>query len=185
MSGPDRIEGYAIVSVDGMLTDATGVQPDVLRIKADQKFFRDGLSRADAGAHGRNSYDHSLQAATWPRLILTRKIAALARDETSANVWHWNPAGAPLDEAWSKLGLSEGTLAVIGGPDVFGHFLEHGYDVFYLSRVADVRLPGGRPVFPQVPARTPEDLLASHGLKADAPKTLDAKSGVTLVAWRR
>ena len=92
MPGPDRIEGYAIVSVDGMLTDATGVQPDVLRIKADQKFFRDGLSRADAGAHGRNSYDDSLQAATWPRLILTRKIAALAHDQTSPNVWHWNPA---------------------------------------------------------------------------------------------
>ena len=38
------------------------------------------------------------------------------------------------------------------------------YDVFYLSRAPDVRLPGGRPVFPDVPARVPEEVLVSHGL---------------------
>ena len=185
MHGPDRIEGYAIVSADGMLADATGVQPDVLRIEADQNFFHGGLAQADAAAHGRNSYEGGPQASNLPRLILTRKIVALARDQKNPNAWHWNPAGAPLDEAWRMLGLSGGKLAVIGGTDVFGHFLEHGYDVFYLSRVPAARLPGGRPVFPGVPARTPEDLLASHDLKAGAPSTLDAKTGTTLVAWRR
>jgi dihydrofolate reductase len=185
MPGPDRIEGYAIVSADGMLADATGVQPDVLRIEADQDFFHGGLAQADAAAHGRNSYEGGPQAASRPRLILTRKITALARDRKNPNAWHWNPAGAMLDEAWRMLGLSGGTLAVIGGTDVFGHFLEHGYDVFYLSRVPDVRLPGGRAVFPGVPPQTPEVLLASHGLKAGAPRTLDAKTGTTLVAWRR
>ena len=185
MPGPDRIEGYAIVSADGMLADATGVQPDVLRIEADQKFFHGGVARADALAHGRNSGEGGPQTANKLRLILTRKIASLARDQKSPNAVHWNPAGASLEQAWQMLAPKGGTLVVIGGTDVFGHFLEHGYDVFYLSRVPDAHLPGGRPVFPGVPARTPEDLLASHGLKAGAPTTLDAKSGTTLTTWRR
>jgi len=36
---PGRIEGYAIVSEDGMLADATGVMPDSLKFDADQKFL--------------------------------------------------------------------------------------------------------------------------------------------------
>jgi dihydrofolate reductase len=185
MSGPDRIEGFAIVSADGMLADATGVQPDVLRIDADQKFFRANLARADVLAHGRNSGEGGPQAASKLRLILTRKIAALVRDKQNPNILHWNPAGASLEQAWQMLAPKGGVLAIIGGTDVFGHFLEHGYDVFYLSRVPGAQLPGGRPVFPEVPARTPEDLLASHGLRPDPPTTLDTKSGTTLVAWRR
>jgi dihydrofolate reductase len=185
MPGPDRIEGFAIVSADGMLADATGVQPDVLRIEADQKFFHAGLARAHVLAHGRNSGEGGPQAAGRLRLILTRKIATLARDKQNPNALHWNPAGASLEQAWRMLAPKGGTLAVIGGTDVFGLFFEHGYDVFYLSCVPGVRLPGGRPVFPDVPARTPDNVLASHGLKAGAPEILDARTGATLVAWRR
>ena len=66
-------------------------------------------------------------------------------------------------------------LAVIGGPEVYGLFLDIGYDAFHLSRAANVRLPGGRPVFPQIgPDRTPEDVLASHGLKPGPQRVLDA-----------
>ena len=59
-------------------------------------------------------------------------------------------------------------LAVIGGPEVNQLFLDAlgCFDAFHLSRVADVRLPGGVPVFPDIgPDRTPEDVLAAHGLK--------------------
>ncbi len=185
MPGPDRIEGFAIVSADGMLADATGVQPDALRIEADQKFFHAGLARADALAHGRNSAEGGPRTAARFRLILTRKIAALARDKQNPNTVHWNPAGATLEQAWQMLAPKGGVLAIIGGTDVFGYFLHRGYNVFYLSRVPGARLPGGRPVFPEVPARTPEAVLASHGLTASAPTTLDAKSGTTLVTWRR
>jgi hypothetical protein len=48
-----------------------------------------------------------------------------------------------------------------------------------------VRLPGGRPVFPQVPARTPEEVLAGHGLVPGPRQVLDAAEGLTLVTWRR
>ena len=185
MPGPDRIEGYAIISSDGMIADVNGIQPDVLRIDADQNFFYAGLARADAVANGRNSSEGGQQAAARRRLILTRRIASLSRDPQNPNALHWNPAGASLDQAWCMLGSPGGVLAVIGGTDVFGHFLEFGYSVFYLTRVAGVRLPGGRPLFPGVPVRTPEDLLSSHGLKESPPRLLDAPSGATLVTWRR
>jgi hypothetical protein len=61
----------------------------------------------------------------------------------------------------------------------------NSYDAFHLSHAPDVRLPGGRPVFPQVPARTPEDMLASHGMKAGEPRLLDPQRGATLVTWTR
>ena len=98
---------------------------------------------------------------------------------------HWNPAGATLDQAWEALGLSGGLLAVIGGTEPFGLFLEIGYDAFHLSRASRAKLPGGRPVFPGIPPSTPEALLAQHGLKPDPARVLDDKAGLTLVAWRR
>ena len=41
-----RIEGYAIVSADGMLADARGVMPPQLINEADQRFFQRGLDQA-------------------------------------------------------------------------------------------------------------------------------------------
>jgi len=35
MTVPDRIEGLAIVSDDGMIADASGVQPAMLKLEAD------------------------------------------------------------------------------------------------------------------------------------------------------
>jgi hypothetical protein len=53
------------------------------------------------------------------------------------------------------------------------------YDVFHLSRAPDVRLHGGRPVFPEVPTRTPEEVLASHGLAPASGRCL-----IRQKAWR-
>jgi hypothetical protein len=39
MPSPHRIEGYAIVTEDGMLADAGRVMPDPLKFEADQNFF--------------------------------------------------------------------------------------------------------------------------------------------------
>ena len=69
---------------------------------------------------------------------------------------------------------------------VYGMFLDIGYDAFHLTRVADVRLPGGRPLFPEIgPDRTPEQVLASRGLKPGPTQELDPAAKATLVTWRR
>jgi dihydrofolate reductase len=181
---PRRIEGYAIVSTDGMLANAAGIMPEELKFDADQSFFAHGLDGVGAVVHGRHSHERQPRSHLRKRLIVTRRIPALAADPSNEKALFWNPAGASVEEAWAALGLPEGSLAVIGGTDVFGMFLPR-YDVFHLTRAPGVALPGGRPVFPQVPQRTPEEVLASHGLEPGPPQVLDAASGVSVVSWQR
>ncbi len=73
---------------------------------------------------------------------------------------------------------------MIGGPGIFEFFLDR-YDVFYLSRAASVRLPGGRAIFGGVPLRTPEAVLAEHGLDNPQRALPDAAHGLTITAWLR
>jgi dihydrofolate reductase len=181
---PRRIEGYAIVSEDGMLANAAGVMPDSLKFEADQIFFERGLNGVDVVVHGRHSHENQRRSDLRKRLILTHRVSAIASDPSNNNALFWNPAGASLDQALAVLGTPDGSIAVIGGTDVFGMFLDR-YDFFYLTRAPGVRLPGGRPVFPGVPERTPEDVLARHGLKGGPPHPLDRKKGVTVVKWLR
>jgi hypothetical protein len=185
MARPDRIEGLAIVSADGMIADARGVQPEALKLEADQRFFFDTLDQATALAHGRHSGEGGPDASRRRRLILTRRVPGVVPDPANDRAALWNPAGASLDEAWQALGLAGGTLAVIGGTEPFGLFLERGYDAFHLSRAAHAQLPGGRPVFPGVPGKTPEELLAAHGLKPGPTRVLDPSAGLILTTWRR
>jgi dihydrofolate reductase len=185
MTRPYRIEGYAIVSADGMLADATGVMPPSLKIEADQQFFHGALDDADVVVHGRHSHEGGPNAKQRRRLIVTRRIPALAPHPENAKALLWNPAGASFEDAWRDLGLAKGLVAVIGGTDVFGLFLDIGYDAFHLSRAAQAHLPGGRPVFPEVPARTPEAILRAHGLEPGPTRVLEAEQEGTLVTWKR
>ena len=184
MPQPRRIEGYAIVSEDGMLANAAGVMPESLKFEADKRFFERGLDGVDVVVHGRHSHEHQRHSRSRRRLILTRKTPAIAADPSNDKALHWNPAGATLEQALAALGAPDAIVGVIGGTDVFGMFLDL-YDVFHLSRAPGVRLPGGRPVFPETPARTPEAVLASHGLVPGERQVLDQAKGVTLVSWGR
>ena len=184
MCRPRRIEGYAIVSEDGMLANASGIMPDQLKFEADQNFFERGLNGVDVVVHGRHSHERQRRSDLRSRLILTRKVPTIADDPLNKKALFWNPAGASLEQAMTVLGAADGSVGVIGGTDVFGLFLDR-YDVFHLSRAPDVQLPGGRPVFPDVPTRTPEEVLASHGLQAGPRQALDAVKGLTLVSWHR
>jgi hypothetical protein len=67
---------------------------------------------------------------------------------------------------------------------VFALFLDR-FDVFHLTRAPGAHLPGGRPVFPDVPRRRPEDVLAEHGLHPEPVQMLDEEHGVSLVSWQR
>jgi dihydrofolate reductase len=184
MPRPRRIEAYAIISTDGMLANSAGIMPDALKFDADQKFFALGLDGVEAVVHGRHSHEQQPHSPLRRRLIVTRQVPALAPDPSNPKALFWNPAGASFEDAWAALELPDGSLAVIGGTEVFGLFLPD-YDVFHLTRAPGVALPGGRPVFPQVPRQTPEQVLAEHGLAPDAPQVLDAGSGLAVVSWHR
>ncbi len=179
-----RIEGYAIVSEDGMLANAAGIMPDLLKFEADQAFFERGLDSVDVVVHGRHSHENQRRSDLRRRLILTRAIPAIAADPSNKKALFWNPAGASLKQVMAVLGVPDGSVGVIGGTEVFGMFLDQ-YETFYLSRAPGVRLPGGRPVFPEVPAKTPEDVLTRHGLEPGRRQILDAEKDLAVVSWCR
>ena len=180
-----RIEGYVIVSADGMIADGKGQMPASIRNDADQRFFQDALDDAAVVVHGRHSHEGGPRAARRKRLILTRRIAALEPDSTHPNALLWNPLGASLEAALDRLGVGPGVIAIIGGTEVFSLFLPQ-YQAFHLSRAAHARIPGGLPVFNEVgPNATPEDVLARHGLKAGPHRDLDPAAGISVVTWER
>lgn len=180
-----RVEGYVIVSSDGMIADAEGDMPAAIRNDADQEFFQAALDRAAVVVHGRHSHEGGPRAGMRKRLILTRQIATLAPDPAHPNSLLWNPAGALLDKAIEALGAPDGTIAVIGGTKVFSMFLPL-YDAFHLSRAARAKIPGGRPVFAEVgPHATPEDVLARYGLRSGPRRNLDREADVSVVTWER
>jgi dihydrofolate reductase len=179
-----RIEGYVIVSADGMLADASHTMPDQLKFEGDKRFFTAALDRADLIVHGRRSFEDQPNSPRRRRVILTRTIGAVAPDPANPNATLWNPSGASFEAACDRAGVRAGTVAIIGGPDVFGMFMDR-YDTFWLSRAPRVRLPGGEPCFPGVPEHSPQDILAAHGLKAGDAHILDAAEGVSVTPWRR
>ena len=180
-----RIEGYVIVSADGMIADVKGVMPESIRNDADQKFFQAGLDQAAAIVHGRHSHEGGPRAARRKRLVLTRQVSDIAPDSSHPNSLLWNPAGATLEQALAEIGVTEGSIAIIGGTDVFSMFLPR-YDIFHLSRAANAKIPGGRPVFTAVgPNASPEDVLMRHGLKPGVRRDLDPDAGVSVVTWQR
>jgi dihydrofolate reductase len=184
MSGSRFIEGYAIISEDGMLADAARHMPDSLKFSADQRFFEQGLDGADVVVHGRHSKDSFARSPLRQRLILTRRVPGLATHPTNKRAMYWNPARASFDEALAALSEPRVRIAVIGGTDVFGLFLDL-FDVFHLTRAPGIWLPGGRPVFPQVPARDPEQVLTEHGMQPGPVQVLDPTCDLTLVSWSR
>jgi len=179
-----RIEGYIIVSADGMLADANRAMPPQLKFPADQAFFAGALDGAAVVVHGRNSFEDQPRSAQRSRIVVTRRVAALADDPANPKATLWNPAGAPFAEACRRAGVTSGVAAIIGGPDVFSLFMD-AYDTFWLSQAHRVALPGGTGAFPGVPPLSPQDVLGSHGLAAFETRVLDAAEEVDVTAWRR
>ncbi len=178
------IEGYVIVSADGMLANADRVMPDELKFKGDQEFFNASLDRAALIVHGRHSHEGQPNSPRRKRIVLTSATTELAPDPSNPNAILWNPAGATFEQACDRAGVAAGTVAILGGPGVFGMFLDR-YDTFWLSEAPHVRLAGGQPCLPGVPERSPRAILAAHGLTAEAPQILDAAHDVTVTPWRR
>jgi dihydrofolate reductase len=179
-----RIDGYVIVSADGMLADAARIMPDELKFEGDKQFFTNALDRADLIVHGRRSYEDQPNSPRRKRIILTRTIDAVAPDPANPKATLWNPTGASFEAACEQAGVAAGTIAIIGGPEVFGMFMDR-YDTFWLSQAPRVRLPAGQPCFPGVPAHSPQAILAAHGLKAGDAEILDPAHGVSVTPWRR
>jgi dihydrofolate reductase len=179
-----RIKGYVIVSADGRLADERNVMPEALKFEGDKQFFTAALDRADLIVHGRHSHEGQPNSPQRKRVVVTRKVADVANDPSTPKATLWNPANATFEAACNHAGVHEGTIAIIGGPDVFDMFMDR-FDTFWLSQASNVTLPGGEAVFAGVPEKTPQQILSSHGLKPGRSLVLDAANGVTVTPWQR
>ena len=101
-----RIDGYVIVSADGMLADAAHVMPDALKFEGDKRFFTSALDRADLIVHGRHSHEDQPNSPHRKRVIVTRHIGAVAPDPANPRATLWNPAGASFEVACEHAGVS-------------------------------------------------------------------------------
>jgi dihydrofolate reductase len=180
-----RIEGYAVISKEGMIATSDGHFPEAIKIPADHKFYQDSVDRASAVVNGRHSAEGGPKEHERRRIILTRRVDVLTPDPNNPNAILWNPATAPFDEAWAKLGLKGGVAAVVGGTDTFGLFLTIGYDVFYLTKT-EASVPRGRPVFPGVgKTTTAEEVMCNAGLVHKGTRMLDASVNCRVEEWVR
>lgn len=177
---PLSIEGHAIVSSDGMISDAAGDMPQALRNEADWQLFQAALDRARLVVLGRLGHTRHPNPGR-RRLVVTGSITGLRSDPHDPLTTFWNPADTNFDEVLDRLGIAGGTIAITGGTRVFDLFASR-FDLFYLATATRVTIPGGRPCFT---ARTPGEALRRAGLSADPPQDLDAGAGVTLTLWRR
>jgi dihydrofolate reductase len=179
-----QIEGFAIVSEDGMVADANGVMPSGLIIEADQNFLSDKLDLADVLVHGRHSHEHQPLSANRRRLIASRTIETIKCSDEHPNVLLWNPSGLSLEEAANLLGISQGKVAILGGPEIYHLFLPR-YDVFHLSRAHGLTVTSGRPLFSKASTSSPEVALRANGLIDTEQRHLDEEGCVTLTTWYR
>ena len=185
MPEPFAIEGFAIVTADGMIADANGVMPDTLKYDADQQWLSAALDQVDLILQGKHSHEGHPNSASRRRFWLTHSVKSLASKADAANEWLWNPAGIELSAACRAIGLEGGAIAVLGGPSVYDLFLPR-YSAFNLSRAGKIMLPGGTPVFSHAGENSKvEDVLSAAGLVAEAPRMLDADNEVTVTRWVR
>ena len=118
-----QIEGYVIVSADGMLANADRVMPPELKFDGDKQFFNAALDRSDLIVHGRHSEEGQPNSPRRKRVMLTRKIGGVGPDPSNPMSTLWNPAGASFEAACDHAGVKAGMVAIIGGPGVFDMFM--------------------------------------------------------------
>jgi hypothetical protein len=175
-----RFVGHAIVSADGMISDAAGGMPPGLRNESDFRLFQAALDRSALVVMGRLGHARHPNPGR-RRLVVTSGVPGLAPDPVDAHAMLYNPAGTPLPAALAELGIGAGVVAVTGGTRVFEMFLPL-YDSFELAEVNGFLLPGGRPCFAQ---GHPRAVLAEAGLVPEGFSLIDPEKGVSLTRWRK
>jgi dihydrofolate reductase len=180
-----RIEGFAIVSRDGMLAGADGLMPNSLKFDGDQEFLDRALDAAILLVHGRMSHEGQPNSCNRPRLLLTRSAGPFSPEPVEPNVWLWNPRVTRFQDVCTALGVESGMVAVLGGTAVYDLFLP-AYEKFHLCRAGKVQLPGGVPVFSEVrEGRAPDEILREAGLSVVDEITRDAGQHLRHQTWSR
>ena len=177
-----EVHGYAIVSDNDRIADATGRTPDVLRNDADWAYFQAELNRSDVTVLGRLGHEANPNPRNRVRVVLSSSSHGIER---RTDGWWWNPQKLSWHEAIRRVLPHGGRVAVPGGRRVFDLFLGIGYDAFHLTRAEGVTVPEGVAVFSQCDAgKSAETVLSEAGFKPGTRQVLDQAVPVSLVIWR-
>ncbi|MBB3021597.1 dihydrofolate reductase [Microvirga lupini] len=177
-----EIHGYAIVSDNDCIADASGHTPEMLRNEADWAYFQAELNKSAVTVLGRLGHEANPNPKRRLRLILSSSSPGLER---RADGWWWDPAKVPWDTAIRTVLPEGGRIAVPGGRQVFDLFLELGYNAFHLTRAEGTHVPDGIPVFSGCQTgRSAEAILSERGLVPRERQVLDPAGKVTLAIWR-
>jgi len=171
-----EIIGHAVVSADGRIADRNRQMPAELRNDKDWVRFQAALDRARITVLGRLGHEAHANPGR-RRLVLTSRVERL--EPVDALVTLWNPAGIEFRDVMEELGIADGVVAVVGGQQVFDHFLRR-FTQFDLVTVDGALLPDGVPCFS---GGWPDEVLAQAGLRVVEREALDP--GVRLEVWRR
>ena len=79
-----EVHGYAILSDDDCIADASGATPQALRNDADWKYFQRELDRSDLTVLGRLGHEANPNAKSRARLVLSHGARGLERRGGSA-----------------------------------------------------------------------------------------------------
>ncbi len=177
-----EIHGYAIVSDNDRIADASGQTPDVLRNDADWAYFQAELNTSAVTVLGRLGHEANPNPKKRLRIILSSSSSGLER---RSDGWWWNPQKLSWRDAIATVLPDGGKVAIPGGKQVFDLFLTIGYDAFHLTRAEGTFVPGGVAVFSGCDAgKSAEAVLADAGLEPDPRQVLDPAGPVSLVVWR-
>jgi hypothetical protein len=179
---PVEIHGYAIVSDNDCIADASGQTPDMLRNEADWAYFQAELNRSAVTVLGRLGHEANPNPRGRLRIILSTSSSGLER---RTDGWWWNPAELPWAQAIRTVLPEGGRVAVPGGRQVFDLFLKVGYIAFHLTRAEGILVPDGVPVFSGCRhGSSAETILSESGLRPGEREILDPAGPVTLTIWR-
>jgi len=177
-----EIHGYAIVSDNDCIADASGRTPEALRNEADWAYFQAELNKSAVTVLGRLGHEANPNPKGRLRMILSSSSPGLER---RTDGWWWDPAKVPWDEAIRTVLPAGGRVAVPGGRRVFDLFLEIGYDAFHLTRAEGTFVPDGILVFSGCrPGKSAEIILSEQGLTRGECLVLDPRGRVTLTIWQ-
>lgn len=171
-----EIAGHAIVSADGRIADRHRQMPVELRNDKDWARFQAALDRAALVVLGRLGHEAHPNPGR-RRLVVTSRAERLERIDELVTLW--NPAGVDFRDVAVELGITEGTIAVTGGQQVFDYFVRR-FTRFDLVTVDGALIPDGVPCFS---GEWPDEVLAQAALRVTQRETLDP--GVRLEVWRR
>ena len=180
-----RIEGYAIISEDGMLADATRHIPELLVVEADQKFFHGNLDRAGVVVHGpfarrRPACQTASSSGVDPQHRGDRsrsETAEFAAVESARRLTRSGACGVAGAGRHARRDRWAGGERVFR-PSAMTRFISHAPPMCG-CRAA------GRSFPPSVPTAHRKTCWRSTGRRPGPPRVLDAAREVALVTWQR